>query len=58
MTLKPVIYNFTFYIDNVLSGEAGLVELTLSGRKTPVLITAPEPMVLAARIEKVVEAIK
>lgn len=35
--------------------EAGLVELTLSNRKNPVLITVQEPLLFAARVEKVLQ---
>jgi hypothetical protein len=33
--------------------EAGAVELVFSNRKSPLLITVEEPLVLAARLEKV-----
>jgi len=35
--------------------ESGIVELTLTNRKSPVIITVGEPLVLAARIEKILE---
>ena len=47
-------YRLTRILDITADPEAGIVELTLSGRKSPLLITTPEPLVLAARIEKVV----
>jgi len=50
-------YRLNRVLDVTADPEAGIVELTLSGRKSPVLITAPEPMVLAAQIEKVVESL-
>ncbi|MEX1212374.1 MAG: DUF4236 domain-containing protein [Balneolaceae bacterium] len=50
-------YRLNRVLDVTADPEAGLVELTLGGRKSPVLITAPEPMVLAARIEKVMESL-
>lgn len=43
-------------VHNVIADpEAGLVELVLAGRKSPVLITVPQPMLLAARLEKITE---
>ena len=50
-------YRLNRILDITADPEAGVVELTLSGRKSPVMITSPEPLVLAARIEKVVAEI-
>jgi hypothetical protein len=48
-------YRLNRLVDITADPEAGIVELTLSNRKSPVLITVEEPLVLAARLEKVVE---
>lgn len=46
-------YRLNRLLDVTADPEAGIVELTLDGRKSPVLITAPQVMVLAARVEKI-----
>lgn len=48
-------YRLNRLVDITADPEAGIVELALSNRKTPVLITVKEPLVLAARIEKVLD---
>lgn len=37
--------------------EGGIVELTMSNRKTPLIITVTEPMILAARLEMIINEI-
>jgi hypothetical protein len=51
-------YRTNKLVDVTADPEAGIVELVFSNRKTPVFITVKEPLVLAARIEKVIEEIK
>ena len=50
-------YRLNRLVNVTTDPEAGIVELSLSNRKSPVIITAEEPLVLAARIEKVLEKI-
>jgi hypothetical protein len=50
-------YRLNRLVDVTADPEAGIVELVLSNRKSPVIITVEEPLVLAARIEKVLEEI-
>lgn len=48
-------YRLNRLVDITADPEAGILELVLSNRKSPVLITVEEPMVLAARLEKIIE---
>jgi hypothetical protein len=48
-------YRLNRLVDITADPEAGIVELNFSDRKSPVLITVKEPLVLAARLEKILE---
>lgn len=48
-------YRLNRLVDITADPEAGIVELALSNRKSPVIITVEEPLVLAVRLEKVLE---
>ena len=48
-------YRLNKVLDVTSDPHAGTVELTLSGRKSPVILTVEEPLLLATRIEKIIE---
>lgn len=48
-------YRLNRIVDVTADPETGIVEIVLSNRKSPVLITVEEPLLLAARLEKILE---
>jgi hypothetical protein len=48
-------YRVNQILDITTDPEPGIIELTLSGRETPLIITTPNVLVLAAKIQKVVD---
>ena len=46
-------YRLNQVLDITTDPEAGTIELTLSGRQTPIILSSPNLMVLAANIQKV-----
>ncbi len=50
-------YRLNKVLDVTVDPDAGIVELTLAGRASPVIITVKKPLILAARVEKVIEKI-
>ncbi len=50
-------YRLNRVLDLTVDPEAGITELTLNNRKSPVIISTENPLVFAARVEKVIEEI-
>jgi len=50
-------YRLNRVLDVTVDPEAGIAELTLSNRKSPVIISTKKPLLFAARVEKVIEEI-
>ncbi len=50
-------YRLNRIVDITADPEAGIVEIVLNNRKSPVLITVEEPLLFAARLEKIYEEI-
>lgn len=48
-------YRLNRIADITADPESGIVEIVLSNRNSPVLITVKEPLVLAARLEKIID---
>ena len=48
-------YRLNRVVNVTADPEAGIVELTLSNRKNPVLITIQEPLLLGVKIEKIIQ---
>jgi len=49
-------YRLNKVLDIITDLEANTIEITLSGRKNPVYLTAKLPMIIAARLEKIIES--
>lgn len=48
-------YRLNRLVDTTVDTEAGIVELILNNRATPVIITVKNPLVFAERLEKIIE---
>jgi len=48
-------YRLNKVLDVITDLEANTIEITISGRKNPIYLTSKLPMVIAARIEKIIE---
>ena len=50
-------YRMNQILDITADPEAGIVELTVSNRKSPLIVTVKEPLLLAARVELILQEI-
>lgn len=48
-------YRLNKVLDVITDLEANTIEITISGRKNPIFLTAKFPMIIAARLEKIIE---
>ncbi|TVQ66827.1 MAG: DUF4236 domain-containing protein [Balneolaceae bacterium] len=51
-------YRFNRLADITTDHEAGILELTFTNRKTPVILSSPQPLLLAARLEKILDILR
>lgn len=48
-------YRLNKVLDVITDLESNTIEITISGRKNPIFLTAKFPMIIAARLEKIIE---
>ena len=49
-------YRLNKVLDVITDLESNTIEITISGRKNPIFLTAKFPMIIAARLEKIIES--